>query len=72
MDSRLTTKAPHGQQIALTCKNHPDLRWSNKNIAPLGCRKIFFNLMNEPMGPECDCHFEELVVIPIEGPDVPE
>lgn len=72
MDSRLTSKAPYGQHVELTCKNHPHLRWSTKNIAPIGCRKIFFDLMGQHLGPECDCSLKNLVVVPIEGPDVPE
>jgi hypothetical protein len=27
----------------LTCKHHPQLRWSTKNIAPIGARSIFFD-----------------------------
>ena len=69
-DGRLTRKAPYGQHIALTCKNHPELRWSTKNIAPIGCRTIFFSLFGEGAQPECNCPAKDLIVIPIDGPDV--
>lgn len=60
-DNRITTHAEYGQHIVLTCVNHPDKRWSTKNIAPLGCRKIFYNLHNIPdMGPECYCPLHAL------------
>ena len=48
-DGRLDQRFEYGQHITLCCVNHPGLKWSTKNIAPIGCRKIFFNLMNEPM-----------------------
>jgi len=52
----ITELAEYGQQIALKCANHPDKRWSTKNIAPIGCRTIFYNLYSvQGMGPECDC-----------------
>ena len=64
-DGRITTKAEHGVQIRLTCRNHIDLRWSTKNIAPIGCRTIFYNLMgDQPAGraaPECSCPACDLV-----------
>lgn len=60
-DDRITQSAPRGQHIALRCKNHPELRWSTKNIAPIGARTIFYNLMDEPgMGPECACSARDL------------
>ncbi len=44
------------QMIKLYCVNHPDKRWTTKNIAPIGCRTIFYNLDYDPkMGRECDC-----------------
>lgn len=65
MDDRITTKAERGAQIRLTCRNHTDLRWSTKNIAPIGCRTIFYNLMvDQPAGIaalECSCSARELV-----------
>lgn len=56
----LTDKAPYGQHIALTCKNHPNLRWSTKNIAPIGARNIFFSSWPEP---ECSCSGSDLIVV---------
>ena len=52
--------AYYGQHITLTCTLHPNLLWSTKNIAPIGCRSIFFDLRNECHGPECDCSIYEL------------
>jgi len=33
----------YGKHIVLTCKLHPDLRWSTKNISYIGARTLFFN-----------------------------
>lgn len=62
MDSdKIVESEEYGTHIALSCVNHPDLRWSTKNIAPLGCRTIFYNLYSHPeMGPECDCSVRDL------------
>lgn len=51
---------PYGQHIALTCKNHPNLRWSTKNIDFIGARSIFYFSETEP---ECDCSGDNLVVL---------
>lgn len=51
---------PYGQHIALTCKNHPDLRWSTKNISYIGARSIFYFSENTP---ECDCSSNLLIVV---------
>lgn len=51
---------PYGQHIALTCKNHPDLRWSTKNIGFLGARSIFYFSEDKP---ECACDFSTLMVV---------
>lgn len=32
---------PYGEHITLRCKNHPEARFSTKNIAPIGARNIF-------------------------------
>lgn len=62
-DGRITELAEYGQHIALTCVNHPDLRWSTKNIAPIGCRAIFFNLHGvRDMLIECNCPLGDLRV----------
>jgi hypothetical protein len=37
MDGKIVDSAEYGEHIALTCVNHPRLRWSTKNIAPIGC-----------------------------------
>jgi hypothetical protein len=68
-DDRITKKAPRGQHIALTCKNHPDLRWSTKNIDFIGARSIFPNGTTE-----CSCPASDLIIAPevLAGPEVPE
>ena len=71
--SRIIDTAPYGRHIALRCKNHPDLRWSTKNIAPIGSRTIFYNLFNVlEMPGECDCKLSDLEPVHCEGPVVPE
>ena len=52
---RLSSLAEYGQHIQLSCKNHLQLRWSTKNIAPLGCRTIFFDLAIDGTEGECGC-----------------
>lgn len=61
------------KHIALTCKNHPNLRWSCKEIAVKddpkpgeparynGSRSIFFTSKSEE---ECPCMTEDLVIAP--------
>lgn len=51
-DGRICKKHPYGQHIALSCKNHPELRWSTKNIEYIGARSIFWLSM---LGNECPC-----------------
>ena len=51
---------PYGQHIALTCKNHPELRWSTKNIDFIGARSIFYFSMTVP---ECSCSARDLIVV---------
>ena len=71
-DGRITKKAPYGMHIGLRCCNHPDLRWSTKNIGYIGARRIFYNLAYDlDAPPECECDVEDLEVIPTDGPDVP-
>lgn len=63
-DDRITTLAERHEHIALTCRNHPDKRWSTKNIGHIGARSIFYNLMSvEGMGPECNCSANDLVPV---------
>lgn len=69
--ARITKQFPHGQHIDLFCVNHPDKRWSTKNIDGIGCRSIFYNLSGDmEMGPECDCPGRDLR--PVVYPDMPE
>lgn len=51
----------YGEHIELTCKNHPEKKWSTKNIDYIGARSIFFNLNNAPMGLECNCPVGDLI-----------
>jgi hypothetical protein len=60
--ARIVGYANCGDHIPLTCRHHPNKRWSTKNIAPLGCRSLFYNLWDDPnMGPECKCPIGDLV-----------
>jgi hypothetical protein len=60
----LRDDVPYGEHIQLTCVHHPALRWSTKNIAPIGARHIFYNLRGDPnMGLECNCPMSDLVVV---------
>lgn len=43
MDDRIIETIPYGQHITLTCRKHPDLRWSTKNISHIGARSLFFD-----------------------------
>lgn len=67
--STIINLAEYGEQIELTCRNHPHLRWQTKNIAPLGCRKIFFDLFHICNEAECDCPMNQLIPtnVPIQG-----
>jgi hypothetical protein len=56
----LTDAVPYGQHVDLCCKNHPELWWSTKNIAPIGARTIFF--VDWPK-PECDCPISDLQLV---------
>lgn len=53
-DGRIVESAEYGQHIPLTCSNHSHLRWSTKNIAPIGSRRIFY-LDGAGVPTECDC-----------------
>lgn len=53
---------PWGQHIALTCRNHPELRWHTKNISHIGARSIFF--AGRDMSTECACPGSDLIVVP--------
>lgn len=68
--ARITKQFPYGQHIDLYCVNHPEKRWSTKNIDGIGCRHIFYNLSCDAnMGPECDCSGRDLRAV--EYPDLP-
>ena len=63
-DDRITKLADRGRHIPLRCKNHPEKRWSTKNIDFIGARSIFYNLNHDPgMGPECPCSAGLLEVV---------
>ena len=69
--ARITEQFPHGQHIDLFCINHPEKRWSTKNIDGIGCRTIFYNLSCDMgMGSECDCPASALR--PVVYPELPE
>lgn len=51
---------PYGQHIALTCKNHPDRKWSTKNISHIGARSIFYFSDDKP---ECNCPMSDLIIM---------
>ena len=71
--SRINAQKPYGQHIDLFCVNHPNKRWSTKNIDGIGCRTIFYNLGRDPnMGPECDCSARDLAPVDYGTPTVPE
>ena len=69
--SRITTQFPYGEHIALFCVNHPEKRWSTKNIDGIGARTIYYNLdYDRDMGPECSCPCKDLR--PVRYPDLPD
>lgn len=72
MDARIVKSAPYGAHIQLRCKNHPNLRWSTKNISHIGARTLFYALEDYQAPPECDCPIGDLEPVPYDGPEVPE
>jgi hypothetical protein len=65
---KINEARPRGEHIPLYCINHPDKRWSTKNIDYIGARSLFYNLHHVPdMGPECDCSIRDLR--PLEADD---
>lgn len=56
-DDRICKGHPRWEHITLTCKNHPDLNWSTKNIGCIGARSIFFNKVSQI---ECPCSIADL------------
>lgn len=61
-ENTIDPEQPYGQHIALTCRNHPELRWNTKNIGWIGARSIFYG-GNPFDGSECPCSIRELVVV---------
>jgi hypothetical protein len=63
---KLRDDVEYGVHIQLYCVNHPDLRWSTKNIAPIGARNIFFQgsaSAPDTFPRECDCPCSALRVL---------
>jgi len=61
-NDKIVNYAGYGRHIPLKCKNHPNKRWSTKNLLHIGARTIFYNLHSvEGMGPECMCLARDLV-----------
>lgn len=67
-NGRIVPWARCGEHVALTCKNHPELRWSTKNIDYIGARNIFFSsnwgkkVGDGPNVDECSCSGNDLEV----------
>ena len=61
-DDRIDDRYKWGQHIPLTCVNHPDLRWSTKNIGYIGARSIFYTSWQ--VAPECACKGSDLRPLP--------
>jgi hypothetical protein len=58
-DHTIDPEQPYGRHITLTCRNHPHLRWSTKNIDFIGARSIFY-FGTEP---ECSCSHTDLIPV---------
>ena len=58
---KILDSAEYGEHISLTCVNHRHLRWNTKNIAPIGCRMLFFFSAMDDV--ECDCPLRDLVPV---------
>jgi hypothetical protein len=56
-EGRIVEHAEYGQHIALACKNHPDQKYTSKNIAPIGCRSLFYRTYEKT---ECSCPVTDL------------
>jgi hypothetical protein len=59
-DHTIDPAQPIGKHIKLTCKRHPGLFWTTKNIDYIGARSIFF--ASGAGQTECDCSVNELTV----------
>ena len=63
MSEPIVSEVEYARHIPVRCKNHTHLRWLTKNIAPFGCRSIFFDL--EGAGnKECACSPSFLEPVP--------
>lgn len=63
---RITDKTHYGDMIEITCKNHPGAIWRTKNIAPIGCRSIFWSSADNYRAGysyECDCPASDLIPV---------
>lgn len=56
-------KQGYGVHIALTCANHPELRWHTKNIDFIGARSIFYATTDAA---ECLCPGADLQVVKVQ------
>lgn len=52
---------PYGEHIVLKCANHPEKKWTTKNIGYIGARSFFYVGPVIKMGNECNCPIEALV-----------
>jgi hypothetical protein len=69
LNGKICDDCEYGRHITLTCKNHPKMRWSTKNIGSIGQRSIFYTSFMET-GIECDCSIVDLYHIHKESTDV--
>lgn len=60
---KIVDTALYGEHIPLTCKNHPNLRWSTKNIERIGARSIFFTSGRAGTVDECQCPASDLIPV---------
>lgn len=67
LDGRITPFAPYGQHINVTCKHHPHLNWSTKNIECIGSRSVFYYNLKEA---ECKCSIRDMVPVIPEVPTI--
>ena len=52
---------PMNERAVLTCKFHPQMRWTTKNIDFIGARTIFY--ATPELGHECNCSSRFLEVV---------
>lgn len=78
-DGRIIKSRPYGQHISLACRNHPNMRWSTKNIGNIGSRSIFYvgqvgpdgTITQDHFTPECSCSAADLYPVHANEPEVP-